>query len=162
MGWSTTLSAMLVWSVVVPTFALATPPAGVVSNVIVAQGATRGPLKERAAVGDSWAVTIEDRGQSEFYFQDLVMGPGGYTGWHSHPGLLLITVKEGSVEFYDHACTKHTYVAGQSFTEGADAHTAMNRGTGNARLLVAYIVKKGEPRRIEAPQPPCGAGLGIP
>jgi len=38
----------------------------------------------------------------------------------------------------------------------------MNRGTGNARLLVAYIVKKGEPRRIEAPQPPCGATLGIP
>ena len=38
----------------------------------------------------------------------------------------------------------------------------MNRGTGNARLLVAYIVKKGEPRRIEAPQPECGAALRIP
>jgi hypothetical protein len=38
----------------------------------------------------------------------------------------------------------------------------MNRGTGNARLLVAYIVKRGEPRRIEAPQPACGASLGIP
>jgi hypothetical protein len=39
---------------------------------------------------------------------------------------------------------------------------AKNRGTGNARLLVAYIVKKGEPRRIEASQPACGATLGIP
>jgi len=36
------------------------------------------------------------------------------------------------------------------------------RGRGNARLLVAYIVKKGEPRRIEASQPACGAALGIP
>ena len=162
MRWSTTLVAMLAWSVVVPTFSVATPPAGVVSNLIVAQGATLGPVKERAAIGDSWAVNLEDKGQSEFYFQDLVVGPGGYTGWHSHPGLLLITVKEGGVEFYDKACTKHTYMAGQSFTEGAEPHAAMNRGTRNARLLVAYIVKKGEPRRIEAPQPQCGAALGIP
>jgi len=156
------LFTMFACSVVVPTFAFATPPAGVVSNVIVAQGVTLGPVKERAQVGDSWMVNLEDRGQSEFYFQDLVVGPGGYTGWHSHPGLLLITVKEGSLEFYDKECAKHTYGAGQSFTEGAEPHAAMNRGTGNARLLVAYIVKKGEPRRIEAPQPTCGAALGIP
>jgi len=156
------LFTMLACSVVAPTLAFATPPAGVVSNVIVAQGPTLGPVKERATVGDGWMVNLEDTGQSEFYFQDLVVGPGGYTGWHSHPGLLLITIKEGSVEFYDKECAKHTYVAGQSFTEGAEPHAAMNRGTANLRLLVAYIVRKGEPRRIEAPQPTCGATLGIP
>ncbi len=162
MRWTMTLFAMLVCSVVVSSRALATPPAGVVSNVIVAQGVTLGAVKEHAEVGDSWAVHLEDKGQSEFYFQDLVVGPGGYTGWHSHPGLLLITVKEGSVDFYDKECAKHTYVAGQSFTEGAEPHAAMNRGAGNARLLVAYIVKKAGPRRIEASQPKCGASLGIP
>ena len=158
----TVLFTILTCSVVVPALAFATPPAGVVSNVIVAQGVTLGPVKERADVGDSWAVNLQDKGQSEFFFQDLVVGPGGYTGWHSHPGILLITVKEGSVEFYDKDCAKHTYAAGQSFTEGAEPHAAMNRGAGNARLLVAYIVKKGEPRRIEAAQPTCGATLGIP
>jgi quercetin dioxygenase-like cupin family protein len=162
MRWETTLLMTLAWTAVAPTVAFSTPPAGVISNVIVAQGAMLGPLKDRAAVGDAWMVNLEDKGQSEFYFQDLVIGPGGYTGWHSHPGLLLLTVKEGAVEFYDKECTKHAYAAGQSFTEAAEPHTAMNRGTGNARLLVAYIVKKGEPRRIEAPQPPCGAALGLP
>ena len=156
------LFTMLACTVVAPTLAFGTPPAGVVSNVIIAQGATLDPVKERADVGGNWAVQLEDKGQSEFFFQDLVVGPGGYTGWHSHPGILLITVKEGSVEFYDKDCAKHTYAAGQSFTEGAEPHAAMNRGTGNARLLVAYIVKKGEPRRIEASQPACGASLGIP
>jgi len=156
------LVTILTCSFVVPAPAFATPAAGVVSNVIIAQGATLGPVKERADVGDSWGVNLQDKGQSEFFFQDLVVGPGGYTGWHSHPGILLITVKEGSLEFYDKDCAKHTYAAGQSFTEGAEPHAAMNRGTGNTRLLVAYIVKKGEPRRIEAPQPPCGATLGIP
>ena len=157
-----TLLTMLAWTVIAPSLAFGTPPAGVISNVIIAQGATLGSVKERADVGGSWAVQLEDKGQSEFYFQDLTVGPGGYTGWHSHPGILLITIKEGSVDFYDKDCAKHTYATGQSFTEGAEPHTAMNRGTGNARLLVAYIIKKGEPRRIEAPQPACGAALGIP
>ena len=156
------LFTMLTCGVVVPALAFATPGAGVISNVIIAQGATVGPVKERADVGDSWGVNLQDRGQSEFYIQDLVVGPGGYTGWHSHPGILMVTVKEGSLEFYDKDCTKHTYAAGQSFTEGAEPHAAMNRGTGKARLLVAYIVKKGESRRIEAAQPACGATLGIP
>jgi quercetin dioxygenase-like cupin family protein len=162
MRWGKMLFTIGVCSVVAPAFAFATPAAGVVSNVIVAQGATMGPVKERIDIGNSWALHLEDKGQSEFYFQDLVVGPDGYTGWHSHPGLLLITVKEGSVEFYDKDCVKHVYAAGQSFTEGAEAHAALNRGPGNAHLLVAYILKKGEPRRIETPQPKCGATLGIP
>jgi quercetin dioxygenase-like cupin family protein len=162
MRWKSVLFTTLAWPLVAPNLAFGTPPAGVISNVIVAQGATLGPVKERADGGGGWGVQLEDKGQSEFYFQDLVVGPGGYTGWHSHPGILLITVKEGSVEFYDKDCAKQTYAAGQSFTEGAELHTAMNRGTGNARMLVAYIVKKGEPRRIEASQPACGATLGIP
>jgi hypothetical protein len=64
--------------VVVATAALATPPAGVVSNVMLAQGATVSALKENIAVGDDdWTVNLEGKGQSEFLFQDLVIGPGG-------------------------------------------------------------------------------------
>jgi quercetin dioxygenase-like cupin family protein len=146
---------------VVSTTTLATPPAGVVSNVILAQGATVIPLKEKITVGDNWSVNLEDKGQSDFYFQDLVVGPGGRTGWHSHPGLLLITVKEGSVDFYDKDCVKRTYGAGQSFSESAEPHNALNSGSGNAHLLIAYIVKKGEPRRIESAQPKCGEAFGL-
>jgi quercetin dioxygenase-like cupin family protein len=148
---------LLAWSV-----AFATPTVGVVSRVILAQGAALSPVKERAAVGDSWVVNLEGKGESEFYFLDAVYGPDGHSGWHTHPGILLITVKEGSVEFYDKACTKHVYVAGQSFTEGAEPHAVMNRGKVNARLITAFIVKKGEPLRIDAPQPQCGAAAGIP
>lgn len=155
------LLAIVSVGVVVATVALATPPAGVVSNVMLAQGATVIPLSEKISVGDNWAVILEDKGQSEFYFQDLVVGPGGRTGWHSHPGLLLITVKEGSVDWYDKDCAKRSYTAGQSFTESAEPHNVLNPGPGNTRLLIAYIVKKGEPRRIESPQPKCGEALGV-
>jgi quercetin dioxygenase-like cupin family protein len=162
MHFNTASITSLTLSVLIPTWALATPPAGVVSNVILAQGTATEPLRERIDVGGTWALRLEDKGESEFFVQDLVVGPGGYTGWHSHPGLLLVSVKEGSVDFYDAKCVKRTYTAGQSFGEGAEPHAAINRGTGNARMLIAYIVKKGEPRRIEAPQPACGAAAGIP
>ena len=139
----------------------ATEPAGVVSNVELAKGRTISALRESIKVGAEWTVSLEDKGQSEMYFQDLVIGPGGYTGWHSHPGLLLITIKEGSVDFYNKDCVKAVYAAGQSFTEGAEPHNVVNSGSGNARLLVAYIVKSGEPRRIEDPQPRCGEALQL-
>ena len=143
------------------TIGQASEPAGIESNVLLAQGRTLRSLKDYIKVGNDWAVSLEDKGQSEFYFQDLVIKPGGRTGWHSHPGLLLITLKDGSVDFYDKDCSKHTYTAGQSFTEGAEAHNVVNSGSGNARLLVAYIVRSGEPRRIENPQPRCGEALQL-
>jgi quercetin dioxygenase-like cupin family protein len=143
------------------TIAQATEPAGIESNVLLAQGRTLQSLKDYIKVGNDWVVSLEDKGQSEFYFQDLAIKPGGRTGWHSHPGLLLITLKEGNIDFYDKDCGKRTYTAGQSFTEGAEAHNVVNSGSGNARLLIAYIVKSGEPRRIENPQPRCGEALQL-
>jgi quercetin dioxygenase-like cupin family protein len=140
----------------------ATGPAGVVSNVELAKGRTISTLKESIKVGAEWTVTLEDSGQSEIYFQDLIIGPGGYTGWHSHPGLLLITIKEGGIDFYNKDCVKTIYTTGQSFTEGADPHAVVNTGSVNARLLVAYIIKSGESRRIERSQPKCGEALRIP
>src|SRR6202048_2747100 len=84
----------------------ATEPAGVVSNVELAKGRTISALKESIKVGAEWTVSLGDNGQSEMYFQDLIVGPGGYTGWHSHPGLLPITIKEGRVAFYKKNCVK--------------------------------------------------------
>ena len=162
MRFSKALLTMLAVSLLAPALAIATPPAGVVSNVILAQGATTGPMREHITRDNNWAVRLESEGDSEFYVQDLVVGPKGYTGWHSHPGLLMITVKEGAIDFYDQHCLKRTYAAGQSFIEAAEPHNAMNSSPHNARLLVAYIIKKGEPRRLEAPQPKCGETLGIP
>lgn len=95
----------------------ATEPAGIESNVVLGQGRTLRSLKEYIQIGNEWTLSLADEGQSEFYFQDLSMRPGGRTGWHSHPGLLLITVREGSVDWYDKNCEKRSFSAGQSFTE---------------------------------------------
>ncbi len=142
--------------------AIATDPAGIVSNTILAQGSATERIHEQIRVGDGWAVNLDASDPSDFYFQDLIVGPGGRTGWHSHPGLLMIAIKEGSIDFYDQDCRKRSYSAGQSFTESADPHNAFNTGTINVRLLISYVIKKGEPRRIEQAQPPCAVGLQLP
>lgn len=144
------------------TGAIATNPEGIVSNIILAQGDLSVAIEERIQAGADWKLTLETQGELEVFHQDLVVGPGGSTGWHRHPGLLLITVKEGAIDFYDKDCRKRTYAAGQSFTESAEPHNVFNRGSENARLFAAYIVKKGEPRRIESERPACAAGLGLP
>src|SRR5438094_9715090 len=110
---------ILAASLTIATVAVATPPAGVVSNTILAQGPTAGALKENIRIGDNWAVNLDDKGQSEFYFQDLVVAPAGRTGWQSHPGRLLIAVKDGSLEFYNKNGLMQSYSAGQSFTASA-------------------------------------------
>jgi quercetin dioxygenase-like cupin family protein len=141
---------------------IATDASGVVSNVILGQGFTADRVHEQIRLGDSWSINLDVSAESDFYFQDLVVAPGGRTGWHSHPGLLMIAIKEGSVDFYDKDCHKRSFSAGQSFTESAEPHNAFNTGTTNARLLVSYIIKKGEPRRIEQAQPPCAVSLQLP
>ncbi len=97
---------------------VATEPSGVVSNVILGQGTPVKEIDEHVSRGDMWMVKLQNKGQSDFFYQDLVVAPGGRTGWHHHPGLLMITVKEGTVDFYDARCTKQIFTTGQAFTEG--------------------------------------------
>ncbi len=157
----TTISVLAAIAVVVPLIVVATASAGVISNQTLAQGATVREIGERIQ-RDGWRVQLETQGESDVYFQDLVVGPGGHTGWHSHPGLLLITVKEGSIDWYGQDCARRSLHSGQSFTEAATPHEVVNPGPTNAHLLIAYIVKRGEPRRSEDAPPSCASSLGLP
>jgi quercetin dioxygenase-like cupin family protein len=149
-------------ALLLPATAIATDRLGVVSNVILGHGVTTGPVHEQIRRGDSWSVNLDAGAPSDFYFQDEVVAPGGHTGWHSHPGVLMVVVTEGSIDFYDKDCRKRSFSAGQAFTESADPHNAFNTGTARARFLAFYIMRKGEPRRIEQPRPPCAVPLQLP
>jgi hypothetical protein len=73
-------------SLLLPVTATATDPSGVVSNIILGQGVAD-RVHEQIRLGDSWSVNLDVSAPSDFYFQDLVVAPGGRTGWHSHAGL---------------------------------------------------------------------------
>jgi quercetin dioxygenase-like cupin family protein len=158
----------VIGGILVPVIAIATPASGILSNVFPSKGTTLDLLQEDFTVragmedGEDWALTLQTSGEADFYSQEIVIGPGGYSGWHNHPGLLLITVKEGTIDWYDRNCVKHVYTAGQSLTESNQAHNIVNSGTVNTRLFGWYIIKAGAARRIEDPQPACAVPLGLP
>lgn len=95
--------------------------------------------------------------------QRLTFGAGARTGWHHHPGLVIVAVQSGSVTLTDSDCTTtRTYGPGSPngavFVEGDDhAHEASSQS--GAVVLVTYVVP-GDPTnpasfRIEDDIPSC-------
>ena len=108
-----------------------------------------------------WHGMLYLSGPTNVLMQDVDYFAGGHTGWHSHPGILVLTVVSGSLEWYDANCNKTVYNAGDSFTENTAIHYFRNVGTADVHLTTAYILAAGQPRRIDQPAPACAAALGI-
>ena len=91
-----------------------------------------------------------------------MLAPGGYSGWHSHPGILIGTVVSGSIDLYDANCQKRSIGAGEVYFENGHVHGIANTGPVNADLSIAYLIKHNAPRRIEASAPTCAVSTPIP
>ena len=147
---------------------LATPPLGFVVNQIEAMGVIGDSISQQVQLpsdgtGDPpWQAQLQAQGGTDFYVQQLELAPGGYSGWHTHPGILVGTVVSGSIDFYDAACQKKTIPAGRVFLENNQTHAISNVGSVDAVLSIAYLVKHNEARRIEADPPACATTTGIP
>ena len=93
----------------------------------------------------------------EIVTQQTTFAPGGYSGWHSHPGYLTATVVAGQVVRYAPDCTSQTFGAGQSFYETAAVpFTVKNETSSNAVVLVTFVAPGGTPKtglRLDADQP---------
>jgi quercetin dioxygenase-like cupin family protein len=136
----------------VPTgIALATPGSGVVAAPVIA----------RATVdADHFKLKLHDSSNpADVAIQQVTIGPGGHTGWHTHPGPAIVLVRSGAFTLYeddDRACTGRTYGAGQAFVDAGygNVHIGRNEGTTNAELWVVYLdVPVGGAFRIDAPAP---------
>ena len=78
------------------------------------------------------------------------MAGGGSTGWHSHPGPVLVTVKAGALRLIyanDESCEGTVYSAGQSFIDRGDqnVHIARNESLVNEVELWATYLVPGDP-----------------
>jgi quercetin dioxygenase-like cupin family protein len=139
--------------------ALATPGIGILASPVHARGTNAQLLDVQSKAG----VTLQTRSGVDFVTQQIVIAPGGTTGWHSHPGPVLVTVKSGELTLVyanEATCQGRTYRAGESFVDRGDevVHTALNRGTENLEVWATYLVpgNPGAPFRIDAPAPSLG------
>jgi hypothetical protein len=103
-------------------------------------------------------VKIVARDPSDVYVVRNKVPPGGSSGWHTHPGPSVVSVKSGTATVYDGddpSCTPVTYPAGTGFIDagGGHLHMVRNEGTVDLETVAFQIVPAGAARRIDAPDP---------
>jgi hypothetical protein len=140
--------------------ALATPGLNISGPV-----KARGTLAPDLVANSKSGVHVKTKGSVDLVTQEITIGPAGHTGWHSHPGPVLVTVKEGDMRLIyadDTSCTGTDYSAGDSFVDRGDevVHIARNMSVTNNLVLWATYFVPGDPVttafRIDAPDPGTG------
>ena len=131
--------------------ALATTPSGVTATPL-----TRATLGEFKAKNDGIKVKSVQR-SADIAIVKLEISPGGSTGWHHHPGVVMVAVNSGSVTEYDPACHPTVIDAGKGFAESnSEVHLVRNEGEVTAVLYATFLIPSATPpggQTISDPQP---------
>ncbi len=148
--------------------AMATPTIGAFYNVILSTGTAEQDLQAHGHVvipgmNEDFSAAVAADGASNIIQQEVKFSPGGTTGWHTHPGVVILTLAadSGPVDWYDSKCGKTVYVAGDSWTEGTKLHDVVNHGSTDVHFLVTYVVAKDVNKRTDQAAPRCAATLGL-
>jgi quercetin dioxygenase-like cupin family protein len=132
------------------TVTLASPPSGQHTTPPVT--GTLDPIRAKAD-----GVKLRAMGPMVVTTFTLTLDPAGFTGWHTHPGVLIATVQSGAV-LRDVGCETRRFEAGQSFVEHGTEPTGQVRNasaTAPAVFSVTQIAPPGAPRRAETDPPRC-------
>lgn len=131
------ISAALAW---------ATPGSGF-SSTLLARSTTDARIK----------IQTRPHELSDILVQQVTIQPGGYSGWHSHPGPGMVAVKAGVAAVYhadDPSCTPRYVPAGSAFTEDAnDVHFVRNEGSVAYEAVATFVLPMGVPVRTDEPNP---------
>ena len=164
--------------------ALATPGSGAVSNYVA-----RGPVSQSVVIGVPRSATatrtvrvrvgrrvITRRVRITYQtvtplmscgtatacdtaYQQLTIPPGGYTGWHTHPGPTFVAVAQGEGSLYHGmaGCPVTKYGIGAGFMQPpTEVHNMRNEGTSPLVLWAFYALPPGTSNaaiRVDQPQP---------
>jgi quercetin dioxygenase-like cupin family protein len=144
--------------------ALATPIVGLVSPLL-SVGTQNADLQARGAArtasGERFRVELETEGPSTLSTQAASIAAGGHNGWHSHPGMVVVTVISGSITWYDENCVATDYKAGDSWVEGSQIHAFRVTSSTAVQLMAWFVTAQGQALRTDQPAPACAAGLGL-
>jgi quercetin dioxygenase-like cupin family protein len=125
--------------------AVASPPFKFSTTNLVAEA----EMPDRVHV-NSDRVKFQTKEPVDVRVQEVNIEPGGRSGWHHHPGIVIVAVKEGAVTFVDGAdCSATTYGAGSPngsvFIEAGDAPgEARNMSTDQPAKAYATFVAPDE------------------
>jgi len=75
-------------------------PAGSFHLTILSRGTLSEPVHFNTG-----AVKFQTKGSVDVATATVTLDPLSSSGWHEHPGVVLVTVKSGTVTFYDETCS---------------------------------------------------------
>ena len=105
-------------------------------------------------------VALRTKSPTDIRVQSLTFSAGDRTGWHHHPGLVLVAVQAGSVTVWSADCSTTTYgpglAAGAVFTENSNDPQEVTSAAGGT-VFVTFVVPRAVPPvfRIEDPAKAC-------
>ena len=133
---------------------LASPGSGVTSAILAT-----GDLNEDIQYNHD-RVKFQTKDLVDVRVQRLDFAAGAYTGWHHHPGIVIVTVASGLITIVDHTCTTKTYGPGSPngsvFVEGHDTPMEARSASGGT-VYATYVAPDASPPtfRIEDPAQNC-------
>jgi len=138
---------------------LASPPSGVTPTVLV-----RGTFPEfnvQSNPDNGGLFKAQAKAPIDVVVRQHDYAPGASTGWHSHPYPVLITVKSGTLTFYEYddpTCTPIVVTAGHGYVDSGRGHIGRNETSEPATDISVIMAPVGQPFRAElsAPNPNCG------
>jgi cupin domain len=161
--------AGFIWAA--PFVAEATPPSGIAFTPIGRATVPEFDVRRRFPVqtedngrgkDKTWKLEMEATAAIDVATQVVTFQPGGFSGWHTHPGPVFFTVRTGTLTVYegdDPSCTPLAFPAGTGAVEaGTSTHIHMVRNETNsiAEAVVTYMVPVGTPQnqlRTDLPNP---------
>jgi quercetin dioxygenase-like cupin family protein len=134
--------------------ALASPPSGVTTTNFVTAD-----LDPDDHINND-RIKFQTKDATDVRVQKLVFAAGATTGWHHHPGMVIVVVESGLLTLWRTDCSKTVYGPGSPngavFVEGhGDAHQATTDA--GMTLYATYVVPSAAPPvfRIEDQIPFC-------
>ena len=107
-------------------------------------------------------IKLQTKDPANIVTQTITYGPGSSSGWHSHVGIVVVTVKDGTVTRYGSDCVAHTSSQGDVFVETSQLGPIVlrNETALPAHLAATYITQPPVPQnlRIDEPNPGCAVG----
>jgi hypothetical protein len=133
---------------------LASPPVGV-TPTLLGRG-TYESFKLRTPPEALVDLKLEAKNPLDVVVRTHDYAIGSSTGWHTHPGPVLITVIQGEVTFYDYddpTCTPTVVSAGQGYVDTGHGHIGRNESGQPAKDVTVIFAPVALPFRDELPAP---------
>jgi quercetin dioxygenase-like cupin family protein len=99
-------------------------------------------------------VNLHANGPSDTLQALLVFHPGAATGWHIHPGPVVVVVKSGALtETHANGCTTLHPTGSVFFESAGEVHNATNQTDGVAEVYATFLSPTGAQPLIPVPDP---------